>query len=207
MIIVIANFKGGVGRSTLTLALANYLSQEHRKFVTVLDLDFKQSLVNMQKNTLILQTPSLYTVYSLEQATSANLVAQIEDKPHQILLVDTPSNIQDSHLSEYYSLADLIICPFSYDQFTTHATILFSLVISKINPRAPICYMPNRIKSTANIESKRDIEKVLSNFGTISSIIYDKIDFQNLTNIHTPVRLLTMLLPAFDNLYHQYIYK
>lgn len=207
MIILLANIKGGVGKSTLTLALANYLSQEHRRWVSVLDLDFKQSLVNLQKNTQILQTPALYTVHSPDKADSTNLLGQIKENHRKILLVDMPSNLQESQMSTYLSLANLILCPFCYDQFTTHATLLFSLVISKINPRAPISYIPNRIKSGATIENKLDIEKALSNFGTISSIINDKIDFQKLNNIHTPVSLLPLLMPVFDSLYQQYLHK
>lgn len=207
MIILFANIKGGVGKSTLTLALANYLSQEHRRWVSIVDLDFKQSLVNMQKNTQILQTPALYRIYSCEQAESMNLLSQIKEHPNKIVLVDTPSNIQESTLENYFSLADLIICPFCYDQYTTHATLLFSLVISKINPRVPICYIPNRIKSGPIIDAKAEIEKALANFGTITSIINDRIDFQKLTNIHTPTTLLSLIMPVFDSLYHQYLYK
>lgn len=207
MIILLANIKGGVGKSTLTLALANYLSQEHRRWVCIIDLDFKQSLLNMQTYTKILQTPSLYTIYSSDQAESMSLISKCKENPHQILLVDTPSNIQDKTLEMYFSQADLILCPFSYDQYTINATLLFSLVISQINPRAPICYIPNRIKSGAIIDAKAEIEKALANFGTICSIVNDRIDFQNLTNIHTPSTLLSLLMPVFDSLYHQYLYK
>lgn len=205
MIILIGNIKGGVGKSILTLALANYLTQEHRRWVSVLDLDFKQCLINMQKNTQILQTPSLYTIYDKQQAESINLLLKIKENPHKILLIDLPTSIEDTHAMDYVSRADLILCPFSYDQFTIHATLLFSLVLSKLNPRAPWCFIPNRIKNSAKIESKKDIELTLSKFGTITSVVYDRIDFQRLNNIHTPTSLLSLLLPTLDSIYHQYL--
>jgi chromosome partitioning protein len=207
MIIILGNIKGGVGKSTLTLALANYLTQEHRRQVDIVDLDFKQCLINMQKNTQILETPSLYTIYDKQQAESINLLSQIKDNPHKILLIDMPTNMQDKDIGQYFSFADLILCPFSYDQFTIHATLLFSLVISKLNPRAPLCFIPNRVKNSARIESQKDIEITLSKFGTISAIIYERIDFQKLNNIYTPNTLLNLLLPAFDSLYQQYFYR
>lgn len=207
MIILLGNFKGGVGKSTLTLALANYLTQEHRRWVAVLDLDFKQSLVNMQQKTQILETPSLYAIHSQEEAESINLLAKVKENPAKILLIDSAANLEESPNANYFSLADLIICPFSYDQFTIHATLLFALVISKLNPRAPLCFIPNRIKSVKSIESKLDIEKTLTNFGTLLPILNDKIAFQQVNNIHTPSTLLSLLMPTLDELYQQYIYK
>ncbi|WP_159634716.1 ParA family protein [Sphingobacterium composti Ten et al. 2007 non Yoo et al. 2007] len=207
MIILIGNIKGGVGKSTLTLALANYLTQEHRRWVGILDLDFKHCLINMQKNTQILQTPSLYTIYDRQKAESINLLTKIKENPHKILLIDLPSSIEDAYASEYVSLADVILCPFSYDQFTINATLLFSLVITKLNPRAPCCFIPNRIKNFTKIESKMDIELTLSKFGTIASVIYDRIDFQKLNNIHTPTSLLNLILPTLDSIYHQYLQR
>ncbi|MGE8424221.1 MAG: AAA family ATPase, partial [Sphingobacterium siyangense] len=39
MVILIGNQKGGAGKSTLTLLLANYLTSVHEEKVTVLDMD------------------------------------------------------------------------------------------------------------------------------------------------------------------------
>ena len=41
MVIIIGNQKGGAGKSTLTLLLANYLTQNKKCKVTVLDMDYQ----------------------------------------------------------------------------------------------------------------------------------------------------------------------
>lgn len=207
MVILLGNIKGGVGKSTLTLALANYLTQEHRRWVEVLDLDFKQTLVDIQQKTKILETQPLYCIHAKEQQQNDVLLAQLKNNPDKLLLIDLPTYLSEDSLSHIITAADLVICPFSFDQFTISPTLHFSLIIAKLNPRAALLFVPNRIKGSSCIEMKSDIEKVLSNFGPISAVINDKIDFQRVTNIHTPVSLLPVVMPVFDSIYDQYIYK
>lgn len=207
MVILIGNIKGGVGKSTLTLALANYLTQEHRRWVEVLDLDYKQTLVEMQHKTKILETVPLYTINGKEKKQNDMLLAQIKNSPDKILIIDLPSYLSDDTLLHIITTADLVLCPFSFDQFNISPTIHFSLIIANLNPRAALLFIPNRVKGSSLIEMKSDIEKVLSNFGPTSTAIRDKIDFQRVTNINTPVSLLPVIMPVFDSIYDQYIYK
>lgn len=44
MIIVIGNQKGGAGKSTFTLLLANYLTMVKKRKVCIMDMDYQQSL-------------------------------------------------------------------------------------------------------------------------------------------------------------------
>jgi len=207
MIILFGNIKGGVGKSTLTIALANYLTQEHRRWVEVLDLDNKQTLVEIQQKTRILETVPLYRIHHKDLINNVQLLKEIQINEDKILLIDVPTYLSDDSLMNIIIAADLVICPFSYDQFTISSTLHFSLIISKLNPRAALLFVPNRIKTSSIIEMKKDIEKVLSNFGPTSVPINDKIDFHRITNLHTPVSLLPIIMPVFDSIYDQYIFK
>lgn len=204
MIIVLGNTKGGVGKSTLTLSLANYLTQEHSKKLLVLDLDFKQSLVENAQKTKILEITPLYSILSKQQYSQETLNMCSGDS-QQHLIVDLPSYLDDKVHYCYLSKAELIICPFAYDEFTVKATLLFALLTIKINPLTPIVFLPNRIKKNTFIESKQEIDKVLSGFGHICPAIHDKIDFQRISNVHTPATLLSTLLPVLDHIYENFL--
>lgn len=206
MIIVFGSTKGGVGKSTLSLALANYLTQEHRKKLRVLDLDFKQSLVDIAEKTKILEISPLYPIHTKDTNPSELLKTSGAESTENII-VDLPCYLDAKVHYSFLRSADLICCPFAYDEFTVKATLLFALLVVKINPLAPIVFIPNRIKKNIYIESKQEIEKVLSGFGRISPTLYDKIDFQRISNVHTPATLLSTLLPALDDLYETIMRK
>lgn len=204
MIIVLGNTKGGVGKSTLSLSLANYLTQEHRKKLLVLDLDFKQSLVEIAQKTKILEIAPLYSILSKQQYCQ-KILNRCSGDSQQHVIVDLPGYLDDKVHYSCLGSAELIICPYSYDEFTVKATLLFAILALKINPLAPIVFLPNRIKKNTFIESKQEIDQVLSGFGKVCPALDDKIDFQRISNVHTPATLLGVLLPVLDHIYENYL--
>ena len=76
MIILIGNQKGGAGKSTLTLLLANFLTSQKNCNVTVLDMDYQQSLVEKFERAKLLENPEAYQVLaaSLEKYAELNPV-------------------------------------------------------------------------------------------------------------------------------------
>ncbi|HQS04420.1 MAG TPA: ParA family protein, partial [Daejeonella sp.] len=55
MVILIGNQKGGAGKSTLTLLFANYLATIRKRRVTVLDMDYQQSIASKSEKAKILE--------------------------------------------------------------------------------------------------------------------------------------------------------
>src|SRR5690606_9900605 len=55
MVILIGNQKGGAGKSTLTLLLANYLTAAQQRKVTVLDMDYQQSVSAKYEKARVLE--------------------------------------------------------------------------------------------------------------------------------------------------------
>jgi len=51
--------------------------------------------------------------------------------------------------------ADLVLCPFDYDEFSFESTVLFAVVLQKINPEVRLTYIPNRIKANVRYETQR----------------------------------------------------
>ncbi|WP_158826952.1 ParA family protein [Mucilaginibacter lacusdianchii] len=207
MIILIGNQKGGAGKSTFTLLLANYLTTVRKQKVTILDMDYQQSIAAKAEKAKILENDPLYEVVPTELKQFPDLLQVILSKRDEIALLDMPGKMDDDGLIPAIAAADFIICPFAYDEFTVDSTILFALVVRRINNRAPLIFIPNRIKQTVKYETKTEVEKVISGFGTITPPIPDRIDFQRIGIFQTPTTVYAAILPVLGLLCDQYLLK
>jgi chromosome partitioning protein len=115
--------------------------------------------------------------------------------------------MDDDRLIPVILSGDLILCPFNYDAFSVDSTLLFAMVAGKINNRAPIVFVPNRIKSNVRYDTRQQVDAVLAKFGTVSPPIADRIDFQRVDTLHTPAIVLPVVLPLLDLIYATHINK
>jgi chromosome partitioning protein len=207
MIILIGNQKGGAGKSTLTLLLANYLTTIHQHKVTILDMDYQQSIASKAEKAKILENDPLYDVVPVDLKQFPDLLHVINNNKQDIAILDMPGKMDDDGLIPALGAADIVLCPFAYDEFTVDSTLLFAMVVRQINNRAPLIFIPNRIKQTVKYETKAEVEKVIREFGTISPAIPDRIDFQRVSTFQTPLILYPVILPTLNLLYDQYLFK
>ena len=207
MIILIGNQKGGAGKSTVTLLFANYLTQAKNKSVTIIDFDYQQSIAQKYERAKLLENTEPYTVVaaSLEHFPGMKNI-MCNDKA-QIVLVDLPGKLDDDGLIAVFEAADLVICPFSYDEFSFESTILFSVVLRKINAQVPLVYVPNRVKANVKYETQEDVNGQLAKLGVVTTPLPDRIDFQRVTTFATPLAILPVVLNAFDTIYKQYFHE
>jgi chromosome partitioning protein len=207
MIILIGNQKGGAGKSTLTLLLANYLTTVHQHKVTILDMDYQQSIATKAEKAKILENEPLYDVVPVDLKQFPDLLYVINKNKQDIAILDMPGKMDDDGLIPALGAADIVLCPFAYDEFTVDSTLLFAMVVRQINNRAPLIFIPNRIKQTVKYETKAEVEKVIRGFGTIIPSIPDRIDFQRVSTFQTPLILYPVILPTLNLLYDQYLFK
>mgnify|MGYP003574981134 CR=1 FL=1 len=205
MVILIGNQKGGAGKSTLTLLFANYLTQVKKRKVTVLDMDYQQSISSKAEKAKILENEPLYEVVPADLKIFPSLNAALAGRQGEIILIDLPGKMDDDGLLPVFAAADVVVCPFAYDEFSVDSTVLFAMVLRKINERAPFIFIPNRIKNTVRYETRHEIEHVLQRFGVISGGIADRVDFQRISTFHTPLILMPVVLPVLDKIYKQYL--
>jgi len=206
MIIIIGNQKGGAGKSTVTLALANFLTSAKQCSVTVIDMDYQQSLSQKFEKAKVLENAEPYQVVpaSLESyPVLRNLLCRNE---RDIILIDLPGKLDDDGLLPVFNSADLLVCPFAYDEFTFGSTVLFTVVLRKINPKISMAFVPNRIKSNARYEIMQEVNDQLSRFGRITPVLPDRVDFQRVNTFYTPVSLLSVTEPVFEQIYKDYLY-
>lgn len=205
MVILIGNQKGGAGKSTLTLLFANYLTQVKKRKVTVLDMDYQQSISSKAEKAKILENEPLYDVVPAELKIFPALHSSLTNRTGEIIIIDLPGKMDDDGLLPVFAAADVVICPFAYDEFSVDSTVLFAMVLRKINERAPFIFIPNRIKNTVKYETRSEIEKVIQRFGVIAPALADRVDFQRISTFQTPLILMPVVLPVLDHIYNQFI--
>ena len=207
MIILIGNQKGGPGKSTIAMLLANYLTQVRTRQVTLIDMDYQQSIVQMSERAKILDSQPPYEVIAANLEQFEQIKSVLSRNREMIFLIDLPGKLDDDGLIPLFRNSDLVLCPFAYSELSFDSTILFSIVLRKIKPNVVLTFIPNRIKSTVNYRTKSDVEAQLLQFGKITPAIPDRIDFQRITTVSTPSNIQAIILPIFDQLYTDHIHR
>jgi chromosome partitioning protein len=113
-VIVVANPKGGVGKSTLSTQIAGYLaSRGHR--VMLGDVDRQQS----SRIWLGLRPPTLPPIRAWELAHD-EVVRPPKGTTHVVL--DTPAGMHGKRLDDLMKIADKVLVPLQPSIFDIHAT-------------------------------------------------------------------------------------
>lgn len=205
MVIIIGNQKGGAGKSTLTLLLANYLALAKKCEVMVMDMDYQQSLAQKYEKAKVLENEEPYQVIAAGLEHFPDMAEVLSQNKKLIILIDLPGKLDDDGLIPLFEAADLVLCPFAYDEFSYESTILFSVVLRKINPDVAITYIPNRIKANVKYETQVEVNEQLEKFGAISDKIPDRIDLQRTNTQQTPIAVYPVIQPVFSKIYQQHI--
>jgi chromosome partitioning protein len=205
MVIIIGNQKGGAGKSTLTVLLANYLTDTKGCTVTVLDMDYQQSISQKFEKAKILENEEPYQVLAYWLRDFPLMEGTIRQNPKDIVLIDLPGKLDDDGLIGVFKAADIAVCPFSYDEFSFESTVPFALVLKKINPKVQVLFVPNRIKANVKYEIKVDVNEQLEQIGFVTGPIGDRIDFQRINTFQTPIAVQAVIVPVFEQIYRDYI--
>lgn len=205
MVIIIGNQKGGAGKSTLTVLLANYLTGTKGCTVTVLDMDYQQSVSQKFEKAKILENEEPYQVLAYSLHDFPQMEGTIKKNPKDIVLIDLPGKLDDDGLIKVFKAADIAICPFSYDEFSFESTVPFALVLQKINPDVKVLFVPNRIKANVRYEIKEDVNAALSQIGQVTAAIGDRVDFQRINTFQTSIAVQAVIVPVFEQLYREHI--
>lgn len=206
MIILIGNQKGGAGKSTLTVLLANFLTLVKRRSITVVDMDYQQSVCQKFEKAKILENAEPYEVLPATPASFAVLQGGLTKNSGEIALIDLPGKLDDDRLFPVLCAADLVICPFAYDEFSFNSTVQFALVLKKIKPGTGLVFIPNRIKGSPRSEIIEEVNGQLSLLGYITAPLPDRVEFQRMTTFQTPPSLLPVVSPVLEQIYADHIH-
>jgi chromosome partitioning protein len=116
-VIVVANPKGGVGKSTLATNVAGLLARQGHA-VMLGDVDRQQSA----RQWLALRPPQLPPIRSWEVAAD-DVVRPPKGTTHVVL--DTPAGLHGKRLAAVLKIADKVVIPLQPSIFDIHATHAF----------------------------------------------------------------------------------
>ena len=165
--VVFANQKGGVGKSTLCMLFANYLSWKGKP-VCIIDTDLQKTiLMQRQKDVQIYDEEEPYSVQSFD-VSAPELMQQLMESASEDGLVPLFTN------------ADYIVCPYEYEDKTLDSTGVFVQVINAlkdVNPEmhAQIFFVPNRIDPRIGTSDEQrmwsDTNDIFSQIGKVTPMV------------------------------------
>lgn len=184
--IAFMNQKGGVGKTTLIKATANYLSGVKKKSIAAIDCDIQQSLKGIyDKDIELFSEEKSFDVIACDLEELKETLDILEDKTDiEYYLIDLPGQLNDNRLLEVFDNIDVYITPFSYDRETFQSTHTFASVLKQINPESQIYFVPNKIKGSVKYDLKKQVDAALEEFGIITSQINDLVAYQRLRLYH-----------------------
>ncbi len=205
MIIAFANQKGGVGKTTLAIIFANYLTMIMKENIFVSDMDYQRSILAKFTSTADTTDNQPYPVEAMEMDDFHKLQIRSDTDKNQIIIIDLPGKLDDDRLIPILQQSDLIICPFIYDEITVTSTYEFAFVIKQLNTKAQIAMVPNKIKGIVKYGTLESVNAALAEFGEVLPPISDRIAFTRLTTAAMPHELIGVVEPTFKHIYQKFI--
>ncbi len=178
-IIVFANQKGGVGKSTFCMLLADYMAYWNLP-VTVIDSDIQSTITGQRNYDLSVNTDK--PPYDVQQfdICAPDVMQQLMDnarKSEGFVLFDTPGNIKEDGMAVMLGNVDYIVCPFKYQRKTIASTETFIKVVEQLrslNPemKAKLFFVPNfvdrRIGTKEEWEYYKEVDAEFSRHGMLT---------------------------------------
>ncbi|MBD1865148.1 MULTISPECIES: ParA family protein [Trichocoleus] len=174
MIITIASFKGGVGKTTTALHLAEYLGKRRKgSKVILLDGDPNRSALSWYERG---QQRAAFTVMDGDEEPSA----------FDHLVVDTPARTDPTELLPLASASDLLIIPSEISIFSLEATISTVSTLRSLSDdkyRILLTMLPTRgLKREVNArEALNEAELKVFNTGIKARTVYQDSALEGLS--------------------------
>lgn len=198
-IIVFANQKGGVGKSSLCMAFANYLSTSPRiketgiEFGGVIDTDYQRTIIKQReqdmKNAEGTELKPMYNVISFNLDNYNGIPSLINRLRNsgKYYLIDTPGRLDHKGITTLLMLADFIVCPFRYDTKTIASTTKFLLYWQSMMARienqncrqlnTKMILVPNHIDNRTGNKKEKDFWNAVNIQYSKIGILTDRITY------------------------------
>lgn len=204
MNIIFGNQKGGVGKSTLCIMLANYLTLVKKKQVLVIDMDFQKS-INEHRKFDLTKNPELadtkpYEILVMDTEDYPKYAEQLK-KLNDYILIDLPGRLDDETLIPILKDANYVICPFFYEIKSVLSTLIFSKFVKYLDKEKEIFFVPNRMKSSTKYETKEDVDSHLQGLGTITKGISDRVTLARLSTFEISEEQKNIIEEVFNFIY------
>ena len=187
MLITFANQKGGVGKSTLVMLFANWLT-ERDEAVVILDADRQNSVQRQRERDSDAFAEQEFKYYIQDfsidrpQRDIYNTIQRLKaENPEAYILLDAPGNLSESGIVPCLALADVIVCPFQYEIKVLDSTGTFIVVLKRLvdayktSPKR--VFVPNRVRLGTGTRKDKEIfqriTEVFQQYGEVSPYVKD----------------------------------
>lgn len=176
--IVFANQKGGVGKSTLCIMMAHWLTDQGKK-VVVYDADVQQTIYSRRQDDLE-ANPNITPKWEVKKINpiSFEQTTKVLDQAAQFngyVLIDAPGAMAFPGLAPILQSADAIAIPFTYDDNDLKSTLMFIQVLLSDEigqDKERLFFIPNRIEVNAGTKEEKEAaeyaEKALNKLGRVT---------------------------------------
>lgn len=203
MVIVFANQKGGVGKTTFVLAYANHLSLSGRK-VVVYDADAQRNCLYRRQGE-----SSSFAKDAIKYDIECHIPTSVDDgeaimrgahrfsqENDAVVLIDLPGDIKDNAYIPFFRYADFIVCPFLYQTFSLDSSSTFIKVMlglkkvyTDMNLR--LVFIPNmvdkRFGTADELEHFRKIDEVFQRVGVLTPRVFFRSELKRISTVlYTP---------------------
>lgn len=178
-IVVFANQKGGVGKSTLCVMMAHWLSEQGKK-VVVYDADIQQTLYDRRQDDLK-ANPNVTPAWEVKKINALDLKLTTKALDEASLfdgyvLIDAPGALVFPGLAPILQTADAIAIPFGYDYNVLQSTLKFIQVL--LSPeigqeKERLFFIPNRVEDHIGTkDEKEQAEKATKQLNSLGRVTY-----------------------------------
>ena len=168
MIITFATQKGGAGKTTLAIALANYLALAGNP-VQVHDYDFQKSFHTKWLEDEMLQKAKLYEVEipASKDAPFRDFDTLMRMRTDSVIHLFDLAGTLDMRYSDILQYSDFIIIPFEYSDVSVKSTLVFINFLGLIESEAHKIFVMSRHEQGYNYPNKEFMDKEIGRFGLI----------------------------------------
>ena len=180
-IIVFANQKGGVGKTTLSILFANYLDWMKKK-VVLIDADNQHSASAVRKDDETFMgdaAPYPIQELSLQDGDYVEKVMASAKQFDGTVIIDCPGSISDEGISSVFANADIVVIPFEFEDISMKATTDFIKVLNnvkiKYGYKCELLIIPNKVQLSYGTASEIASWKTALSSYTIAGDVLPKI--------------------------------
>lgn len=170
MVITFANQKGGVGKTTLAIAFANYLAQVKEKQVKVFDFDNQKSFYQKWVEDEILNLPKLYEVEIIDEEQEVffdhQRLADMKGDSEIYHIFDLAGTL-DARYLDLLTYSDFVIVPFEYSDVSIKSTGVFVNLLGEMDSQAFRIFVRSKYDKGFTYKNQEIYDPQLSNYGKI----------------------------------------
>lgn len=205
MIVLFGNQKGGCGKSSILLLLANHLAMRNLK-VRIIDTDRQRSIYQLKLNQetieIVDQNPIQVEYQTMDK------VLDMDFEEDEIVLIDTANQLNEETI-QMANRADKIIVPYNYSKMSFASTLTFIDVLLKLIDKADDKIIPvgSIIKNTAKQSALGVFREYLKDDKGLKNVVEeyfkDTIKVSRISFVLVDRTLIEEFSPVLDEIFNK----